>query len=534
VINSPPLIWVRNLFRKFLPEIIGAVCLLFIWTLEHYRHFIFFKDYGIIWEAAYRIYLGQIPFFDFSTPVGPGSFLIPALFFKALGPSWNSLQLAQLIQSSILLLSAYFILKKTAVRELNLGISIFVFTFLYLIFLSHPWYNSTAILFLFISLSFTLTKNHYSFFIAGFFSGISFLTKQDVGILNLISLGLIALVIDRKCLTHHSRAFNFIQCIFGMLLVISGFAFIIGISSFHVWMERSFILSLSRNNSLGDLVSGLPILILGVLCLKQSLTAKENFLPYATVLYFCAFVGIQTKALFFTNYFYVLFLYPTFSYFLKRNLKLTIFFVAPTILMSIVNPVASLKNLAQTTILGAPEPFRFKHSLVTKTVIPAPQDIKSLHKILAPPETFEAINIIKGISKKYSELGQTPSLLNISEITPIYYEANIPPLKDISLWFDPKLRIPRHEEELIQHRIISTEFDIIVFQTTYADQSANGYIQYRFYETLLKLIQENKSYHQILEDGFYSPDSSIHGCSSKKSCFNHMLFVFVRTDERPK
>ena len=267
MIRSPSLVRVINLFRKFFPESIGVVCLFFLWTLEHYRHFIFFKDYGIIWEAAYRIYLGQIPFLDFSTPVGPGSFFIPALFFKAIGPSWHSLQLAQLLQSSMLLLNAYFILKRTGTQELNFGISIFIFTFLYLIFLSHPWYNSTAILFLFISLSITLTKNHYSFFIAGFFSGISFLTKQDVGILNLISLGLIALVIDRKDLTRHSRAFNFIQCLFGMLLVISGFAFIIGISSFHVWMERSFILSLSRNNSWSDLVSGLPILILGMLCL---------------------------------------------------------------------------------------------------------------------------------------------------------------------------------------------------------------------------------------------------------------------------
>lgn len=534
MISAPPLIRVKNLFRKFFPEITGIGCFSLIWVLEPYRHFIFFKDYGIIWEAAYRMYLGQIPFLDFSTPVGPGSFLIPALFFKAIGPSWHSLQIAQLAQSSILLLTGYFILKKTGVSRLSLGASILVFTSLYLIFLSHPWYNSTATLFFFISLAITLTKNRSAFFVAGIFSGISFLTKQDIGILNLISLCMIVIFSDREVFVYRSKVINITQCLSGMLLVIFGFILIIGIPNFNEWLERSLILSLHRNNDWKDLISGLPILILGALCLKQFISKKEIFFLYAAICYFSAFVGIQTKALFFTNYFYALFLYPTFSFFAKKNLGLTICLVVPTILLSVINPIASLKNLTQTTLLGAPEPLRFKSSLVTKTVVPAPPDIKSLNNVLAPPETFEAISIIKGISEKYRERGLKPSMLNISEITPIYYEANIPPPKNISLWFDPKLRIPKHEEELIHQRIGSTEFDIIVFQTTYANQSSNGYIQYQFYDKLLKLIQENKGYHQILEDGFYSPDSSIHGCSSKRSCFNHMLFLFVRTDERSK
>src|SRR4051812_19126077 len=43
------------------------------------------------WEGAYRLSLGQMPFRDFSLPMGYGYWVIPAVFFKIFGPYFASL-----------------------------------------------------------------------------------------------------------------------------------------------------------------------------------------------------------------------------------------------------------------------------------------------------------------------------------------------------------------------------------------------------------------------------------------------------------
>lgn len=523
MISASPLIWVRNLSRKFFPEITGIACLSLIWLLEPYRHFIFFKDYGIIWEAAYRIYLGQIPFVDFSTPVGPGSFLIPALFFDLMGTSWHSLQISQLSQSSILLLSAYFILKKTGAHGVNLSISMLIFASLYLIFLSHPWYNSTATLFFFISLAVTLSENRYAYFLAGIFSGFSFLTKQDTGVFNLIALSLISLLINKEGLRCHSRVINLIQSLVGTILVIFGFAFFVGFSTFNTWLLNSFALALQRGNGWSELLKGAPILILGIICFSQFLFTKKNFLLYASIVNFSAFIGLQTKALFFTNFYYTLFTYLTLIYFIKKGDKLPLIFVTALTLLSTFTPIISLINLGQTTFLGVPEPYSLKQTMVTKPVIISPNNLRVLGGVWAPPETFQAIEEITRISDAIqSKSGVPPSILNISELTPIYGEiGETPPIK-MPLWFDPKLTISPSDALHIKQQLNSSKFDIVILQSTFGGMNAG------FYEPVLELMKNNKDYTSLSEDGYYSPSSSLSSCPSKKECLNHNLFIFTR------
>lgn len=521
--SAPPLNRVRNLLRQFFPEITGIACLSLIWLLEPYRHFIFFKDYGIIWEAAYRMHLGQLPFVDFSTPVGPGSFLIPALFFELMGPSWHTLKIAQMSQSSILLLSGYFILKKTGANGVNLSVSMLIFTSLYLIFLSHPWYNSTATLFFFISLAITLSKNPYAFFLAGIFSGFSFLTKQDTGIFNLIVLSLIALFVNREGLRHLSRAIDLIQSLAGMILVIFGFALFISFSSFNTWLLNSFTLALQRGNGWDELLKGAPILILGIICFSQFLMTKKNFLLYASIINSSAFIGFQTKALFFTNFYYTLFTYLTLIYFIKKGDRLLLIFVTALTLLSTFAPIISLFNLGQTTFSGAPEPYSLKQTMVTKPVIISPTNMKILDGVWAPPETFKAIEEIRRISGEIqSKSGAQPSILNISELTPIYGETGVIPPTNIPLWFDPKLTISPSDALYIKQELNSSKFDIVILQSTFGGMNAG------FYRPILELLKNNKDYISLSEDGYYSPSSSLSACQTKKECVDHNLFIFTR------
>ena len=46
------------------------------------------------WEGAYRLYLGQVPFKDFTLPLGYAFWLVPALFFTLFGPSLHTLVIA--------------------------------------------------------------------------------------------------------------------------------------------------------------------------------------------------------------------------------------------------------------------------------------------------------------------------------------------------------------------------------------------------------------------------------------------------------
>src|SRR6187402_3860341 len=66
----------------------------------------------LAWEGAYRLSLGQIPYRDFSLPLGFGFWLIPAFFFKVFGPFLSTLVLAQAFINIVGALSFRSILKK--------------------------------------------------------------------------------------------------------------------------------------------------------------------------------------------------------------------------------------------------------------------------------------------------------------------------------------------------------------------------------------------------------------------------------------
>src|SRR5688572_32847076 len=83
------------MLRKSLSERQLLVCELLIIVFFCFTPLFFNNPYRIniflSWEGAYRMYLGQMPFRDFSLPMGYGYWVIPALFFKLFGPYFYSL-----------------------------------------------------------------------------------------------------------------------------------------------------------------------------------------------------------------------------------------------------------------------------------------------------------------------------------------------------------------------------------------------------------------------------------------------------------
>src|SRR3990170_7901871 len=108
------------------------------------------------WEGAYRLYLGQIPFRDFSLPMGYGYWVIPALFFKIFGPYFYTLIQAQVFVNLISILSFRSILKILNVRPVVILLAVLVYCFSYVSFNFWPWYNNMVFAFDLVAIYFTL------------------------------------------------------------------------------------------------------------------------------------------------------------------------------------------------------------------------------------------------------------------------------------------------------------------------------------------------------------------------------------------
>jgi len=148
------------------------------------------------WEGAYRISQGQLPFRDFGTPLGGMYWVIPAIFFKLLGPGMFTLVKAQVFINILAGLSFRSILKTVSD---NAGIrlaSVLLFCLSYSFFNFWPWYNHSVIVYELAALACLFrwvrpdlepavgTRGRWRsawLVAAGAFTVFSFLTKQDGG-----------------------------------------------------------------------------------------------------------------------------------------------------------------------------------------------------------------------------------------------------------------------------------------------------------------------------------------------------------------
>ena len=165
--------------------LIFGFCLFPMFMTFPYRINIFLS-----WEGAYRLYLGQIPYRDFGIPMGFGYWIIPAIFFKILGPSLITLVKAQAFINILSAFSFRSILRTLGVCPPVRALSILLFLISFSFVNFWPWYNHTVIVFELIGIAFVLKyifratqakwPNLY-LVLAAFFLFMSIFTKQDAG-----------------------------------------------------------------------------------------------------------------------------------------------------------------------------------------------------------------------------------------------------------------------------------------------------------------------------------------------------------------
>lgn len=155
----------------------------------------------LAWEGAYRLSIGQIPFKDFSLPMGFGFWLIPALFFKIFGPYLFTLVKAQVFINLVSGLVFRSILKKLGVEPVKRLLALLIFCISYIFIHFWPWYNHSVFVFeliaidLIISYTFAVSfrKKVISISLCTFFIVLAFFTKQDGGALAILSVSVLML-----------------------------------------------------------------------------------------------------------------------------------------------------------------------------------------------------------------------------------------------------------------------------------------------------------------------------------------------------
>ena len=176
---------------KFKPDAVNAifiaVIIILLGLFTTTRTFLYFRDYSIIYDGASRILLNQKPYIDFGLPTGPVVFWLSAFFLKIFNGYWVGLYVAQYFFNIIMLLGVSGIYQKLKLSDSIFKISTLGFSIFYLAFQSHPWYNSTAVMFMFLALFFILTENKYLVGLAGITSALALGSKQDIGLMVLVS-----------------------------------------------------------------------------------------------------------------------------------------------------------------------------------------------------------------------------------------------------------------------------------------------------------------------------------------------------------
>ncbi len=160
---------------------------------SYMRQDLFFCDYAIIWDAAYRMSEGQVIYKDFYTPTGPVSFFLPYLSFKIFGYSYTALKIAQVVISISILFAYKFLLDAVADNSRIKSVNYWIFLLLFVLPLGFPWYNTTALMFsLWAAVLVVKGQSYLNVIGAGFLLALSILSKQDYGLMGLVvCLGLV-------------------------------------------------------------------------------------------------------------------------------------------------------------------------------------------------------------------------------------------------------------------------------------------------------------------------------------------------------
>lgn len=435
------------------------------------------------WEGAYRLYLGQIPFKDFGLPLGFGFWLIPALFFKVFGPYLITLVKAQAFINLVSLVAFRNILKLLKVEDTTRCLAVLILILSYSFPSFWPWYNHTVFVFQLLSLNFILLvlfseKHKFKYLyvaLAGFFSFLSFFTKQDSGAIAIV-FGSILLLYNSLL----SKNYRYLL-LYSISIILWSCIFIVPFLKwdFLYWFNlgqpphNSRISAYSFFNhffSESEWAKFYLFIIMTIVWGKmKNIKSVKNERFY---IFFLITIGVVLQAVLVQvtspltpdgqNYFHAFVFAFAFAHInLNINLRNPVKF-APFVIFIILWWSPLFWDYTTRILKIYPKKkanVETDYSSIQSKWV-ATSEFKAFRGILMPEATIQGIRNIVNL-----DLGEHPKVLNMTELTPLAYELGYEPPKDQPLWYHLNVGMFQKEVDLLNSRIENKEYDLVLFQS---------------------------------------------------------------------
>ena len=222
----------RALVRRWLPLCGFAALVLFAFAFNFQvaRRGCFPLDQAIVFDGAYRIHLGQVPYRDFLLPVGPIAFVLQAAYFQLFGVGYGSYLVNASLNNAIATAVVYYILRRgfPSLRSPAYlgGLATAVW---FCPPFGTPWLEQTAFFFATLSLGAIVAScGRFTFawlLTAGALAALAVLSKQNAGLFSF------AFLLPPLLLAHSQKARTAITALFAF-----GVGMAIVALSFHAWL----------------------------------------------------------------------------------------------------------------------------------------------------------------------------------------------------------------------------------------------------------------------------------------------------------
>ncbi|EMR04659.1 hypothetical protein [Cesiribacter andamanensis] len=455
------------------------------------------------WEGAYRLYLGHMPYRDFSMPLGIGYWLIPALFFKLFGPYLFTLVKAQVMINFLAAVAFRSILVFFRIDPGKRLLAMVFFCLTYLFFNFWPWYNQTVFVYELIGVAFLL----YSFTAAGkrtsllymlaaaLFITLSLFTKQDGGGLALmLCLALAAY----KSLA--SRSIGYVAGFSGLFLLLTALAVLPFLQhDFLHWFNWGQAPHYSRF-SLSDIVDEFfgashwikfYMLAVTVLYAHKLRSAAEILSRQKETLFYLLTMGVLVQAaivqvtsyippdnnIYFHSFSFAYILHSLrFRFTFQRLVPLAaavalIFFwwsgvyygYAKRIFKRLPGSTQASTSqqpnqISKATYVISSDTSRIGVNMARWVQLPNSQ---AFEHIYMPPETVEGIQRLREMPQ-FARADKR--ILNMSELTPLAHELGFEPEKGMPLWYHQGVSMFDAELELYKQRVSAGHYDLVLFE----------------------------------------------------------------------
>jgi hypothetical protein len=445
------------------------------------------------WEGAYRMYLGQVPFRDYSLPMGYGYWVIPAVFFKIFGPYFASLIKAQVFINLVSIITFRSILKILDVKPVVILLSVIVFCFSYVSFNFWPWYNHVVVVFEMVALWFVLNallksqgwKMWVSLTAGAFFTFFTIFTKQDIGGMGFMLI--YGILIYNAVLERSAKkllAFTGLFALFTAVFVVPLLQY-----DFLYWFnygqpphKSRLVLMDFLNEILGwAYFEKFFLFIIVLFVLDKAKEGRTFFLDQKEVLFAMISIGIIMQALIVPVTSPVperneVFFYAFGFAYCLANLRLNIdlsrwYYLAITITFVMFwwagiywRNVARVIDKRPVTVNKNEEASGHKYRLA--------KEYKSMEKLYLAEETLDGIRKIKNLPQMKDP---NVKVLNMSELTSLAYEVPFTPLTNQPMWFHQTVSIFDKEVAWFRENVRNYEYDVVIFESVSPKEVINFY-----------------------------------------------------------